>query len=81
MALCEGGGVLNAALFAARAVDELFVTLVPRILGGREAPTLVDGPPFGPDQLPDARLLACDRVGDELFLHYGFDWPAAPSAR
>src|ERR1700730_13571386 len=32
--LCEGGGVLNAHLFAARAIDELHVTVVPRILGG-----------------------------------------------
>jgi len=80
--LCEGGGVLNAAFFAARAVDELYVTLVPRILGGREAPTLVEGVVFAPGELPDGRLVTCDRVGDELFLCYAFDWgaPAAPPA-
>jgi riboflavin-specific deaminase-like protein len=72
--LCEGGGALNADLFAARAVDELYVTLVPRILGGASGPTLVDGAGFATDAIPDARLLACDRVGDELFLVYGFDW-------
>lgn len=75
--LCEGGGVLNAQLFEARAVDELYVTLVPRILGGAHAPTMVEGDGFAPDAVPDARLAACDRVGDELFLVYAFDWPSS----
>jgi 2,5-diamino-6-(ribosylamino)-4(3H)-pyrimidinone 5'-phosphate reductase len=72
--LCEGGGVLCAGLFRARAVDELYVTLVPRILGGADAPTLVEGPGFLPDEIPDATLGAFDRVGDELYLRYDFRW-------
>jgi len=72
--LSEGGGVLNAGFFAARAVDELYMTLVPRILGGSGAPSMVAGDGFEPDALPDARLAACDRVGDELFLVYEFVW-------
>jgi 2,5-diamino-6-(ribosylamino)-4(3H)-pyrimidinone 5'-phosphate reductase len=72
--LCEGGGVLNARLFAARAVDELHVTIVPRILGGSSAPTLVEGDGFGPDAIPDGRLVGHERIGDELFLVYAFDW-------
>jgi 5-amino-6-(5-phosphoribosylamino)uracil reductase len=73
--LCEGGGELNAQLFAASAVDELFLTLVPRILGGASAPTIVGGPGFVVDFVGDARLGALDRVGDELFLRYDFTWP------
>ncbi len=72
--LCEGGGVLCAELFAARAVDELFVTIVPRILGGATAPTLAEGPGFSAHQIPDATLASIDRVGDELFLRYEFRW-------
>jgi riboflavin-specific deaminase-like protein len=72
--LCEGGGVLNAQLFAARAVDELYVTLVPRILGGSAAPTMVEGPGFDADAIPDARLASVERIGEELFLAYAFDW-------
>ena len=72
--LCEGGGILCAQLFAARAVDELFVTVVPRIFGGALAPTLVEGPGFLPDEIPDATLGSIDRVGDELFLRYDFRW-------
>jgi riboflavin-specific deaminase-like protein len=72
--LVEGGGVINASFFAARAVDELFLTLVPRILGGATAPTLVDGAGFADDQVPDAHLAELEHVGDELFLRYRFEW-------
>jgi 2,5-diamino-6-(ribosylamino)-4(3H)-pyrimidinone 5'-phosphate reductase len=72
--LCEGGGILIAELFLARAVDELYLTLVPRVLGGVDAPTLAAGPGFLPDAIPDARLGSVERVGDELYLRYDFDW-------
>jgi 2,5-diamino-6-(ribosylamino)-4(3H)-pyrimidinone 5'-phosphate reductase len=71
--LCEGGGDLAAQLFAAGAVDELYLTLVPRVLGGARAPTLVGGPGFSPDQIPDGRLIDLERIGDELYLRYTFD--------
>ena len=71
-ALCEGGGALTAEFFAARAVDSMYVTIVPRILGGATAPTAVSGAGFAPDEIPDARLASCERVGDELFLEYTF---------
>ena len=44
--LCEGGGELNAALFRAGLVDELHLTICPKIFGGREAPTIADGEGF-----------------------------------
>jgi 5-amino-6-(5-phosphoribosylamino)uracil reductase len=72
--VCEGGGVLVAQLFAARAVDELYLTLVPRILGGALAPTLAAGEGFDPDQIPDPALASLERVGDEIFLRYEFGW-------
>lgn len=71
--LCEGGGTLNARLFAAGAIDELYVTVVPRILGGKSAPTMVDGDGFAADAIPDARIANVERVGDELFVVYQFD--------
>jgi riboflavin-specific deaminase-like protein len=72
--VCEGGGVLLAGFYAARAIDELYVTIVPRILGGSAAPTMVDGDGFEPDAIPDARLTSVERVGDEVFLVYEYDW-------
>ena len=73
--LCEGGGELVAGLFAARAVDELYLTIVPRVLGGATAPTLAGGLGFDPEEIPDASLTSLERIGDELFLHYEFRWP------
>lgn len=72
--LCEGGGELCAQLFAARAVDQLYVTFVPRVLGGARAPTMVAGPGLRPDEVPDARIGAVEQIGDELFVRYEFDW-------
>ncbi len=72
--LCEGGGVLAAHLFAAHAVDELYLTVVPRVLGGSAAPTVVEGDGFEPDELPDGRIVSVERVGDEIFAVYAFDW-------
>ena len=67
--LCEGGGELNDALFRAGLVDELHLTVCPRIFGGRAAPTVADG--VGALNLPAATRLemkSLKRVGDELFL-------------
>jgi riboflavin-specific deaminase-like protein len=69
--LCEGGGELNDALFRARLVDELHITVCPVIFGGRSAPTLADG--LGGFKLADAtalKLKSSKRCGDELFLVY-----------
>ena len=41
--LCEGGGELNDALFRADLVDEIHLTICPKIFGGRTAPTIADG--------------------------------------
>lgn len=73
--LCEGGGDLCAQLFGARAVDEIYLTLAPRILGGARAPSMVDGTGFAPDEIPDPRLASVEQVGDELFLRYEVSWP------
>ncbi|MST00300.1 MAG: hypothetical protein EXS29_03175 [Pedosphaera sp.] len=67
--LCEGGGELNAPLFRAGLVNELRLTVCPKIFGGRNAPTICDG--TGALQLADAaklELKTTERVGDELFL-------------
>jgi riboflavin-specific deaminase-like protein len=41
--LCEGGPMLNSFLFAARLVDELFLTMNPKLVGGAAALTIVAG--------------------------------------
>ena len=44
--LCEGGPTLNSHLLAAGAVDELFLCLSPKLVGGAEALTIVAGRPL-----------------------------------
>jgi riboflavin-specific deaminase-like protein len=41
--LCEGGPTLNSHLLAAGVVDELFLTLSPKLVGGAAALTIVAG--------------------------------------
>ena len=69
--LCEGGGELNDALFRAGLVNQLHLTVCPRIFGGRAAPTIADG--LGAASLARAtqlELQSARRQGDELFLVY-----------
>ncbi len=68
--LVEGGGELIAAFLEADALDELRVTLCPCLLGGRAAPTLVGGEGWPLAGRRALRLIACEPVGDELFLRY-----------
>jgi riboflavin-specific deaminase-like protein len=66
--LCEGGGELNGSLFRADLVDELHLTICPKIFGGCAAPTIADGKGI-PNLAAAARfkLKSANRVGDELF--------------
>ena len=66
--LCEGGGELNDALFRAGLVDEINLTICPKIFGGRTAPTIAEG--HGIPRLADAEkfeLTSIKRKKGELF--------------
>ncbi len=67
--LCEGGPTLNAALFAAGLIDEVFLTIAPKIVGGQDPLTIVKGPPFAETLHLELRSLV--DVEGELFLRYG----------
>ena len=70
--LVEGGGELNWSLLRLGMVDELSITIAPKIAGGRLATTLVEGDGF--DQISDGIKLMLGRVerkkSGELVLHY-----------
>ncbi|MFN7966299.1 MAG: dihydrofolate reductase family protein [Acidobacteriota bacterium] len=68
--LVEGGGETVARFLADGLLDELNLTICPTILGGRGAPTPVEGPGFSMVERRMLTLAAIDRVGDELFLKY-----------
>jgi riboflavin-specific deaminase-like protein len=66
--LCEGGGELNDALFRAGLVDEINLTICPKIFGGRDAPSTADG--LGLNCLAAAaqfQFKTIRRIGGELF--------------
>ena len=69
--VCEGGAELNAALIDQQLVDELQVTVCPKIFGGRNAPTLADGA-GAPDLAAAAafEITSLRRIGGELFAVY-----------
>jgi 2,5-diamino-6-(ribosylamino)-4(3H)-pyrimidinone 5'-phosphate reductase len=68
--LLEGGGELNWALVREDLVDELYVTIVPALLGGREAPTLLEGDGFTMDRQRRLRLESVREISGELFCRY-----------
>jgi 2,5-diamino-6-(ribosylamino)-4(3H)-pyrimidinone 5'-phosphate reductase len=68
--LVEGGGTLNYSFFRDNLVDELYVTVTPRILGGSDAPTPVDGKGFLADSHVHLELVSSRRRGSEVFLRY-----------
>ena len=65
--MVEGGGELIFSLFEAGLVDELRVFVGPKILGGRDAPTLADGEGFV-EEFPELSLESVERVDDGVLL-------------
>lgn len=70
--LVEGGGETLYSFFAAGLVDELTVFVSPHVVGGRDAPTLVDGTGFT-DRFPRLDLLEVERMDGGLLCRYDVD--------
>ncbi len=68
--LCMGGSDLNGQLFREDLIDELFLTLAPKIKLGDGLPTLAGGAPLPREALRTFRLIECHPVEDEVFLRY-----------
>ena len=68
--LVEGGGELNFSFFSADLVDEIYITVAAKIIGGRAAPTVVDGDGFLAVSHVALELVSSRRRGDEVFLRY-----------
>jgi riboflavin biosynthesis pyrimidine reductase len=71
--LHEGGPTLFGQFLAAEAVDELFLTLSPKIAGRRTdsiRPGLVRGIEFKPDGTPRFQLLSVRQRAEHLYLCY-----------
>jgi riboflavin biosynthesis pyrimidine reductase len=68
--LCEGGPQLFGALLRERLVDELFLTLAPKLVGGASGPAVVSGPP--PEVPVEVTLASALERDGSLFLRYRF---------
>ena len=68
--LCEGGPTLNSFLFAADLVDELFLTLNPKVIGGAAALTIVAGRELVEPLEPG--LVSIAEVDSELYTRWRF---------
>jgi 2,5-diamino-6-(ribosylamino)-4(3H)-pyrimidinone 5'-phosphate reductase len=66
--LCEGGPTLNASLFQADLVDEVFLTIAPKLVGGENPLTIIKGPPFADTIHLNVRSLI--ELESEVFLCY-----------
>jgi riboflavin-specific deaminase-like protein len=66
--LCEGGPTVFGALLAEELVDELFLSLAPRIAGGGEAHTIVEGMPLA--ELLELELVWVLEAEGEMFIRY-----------
>ena len=65
--MAEGGGEVIASLFGAGLVDELSVFVSSLVIGGRDAPTLVDGAGFTGD-FPSLALEGVERLDNGVCL-------------
>lgn len=68
--LVEGGSELNAQVLALELVDELFLTVAPKVKLGKDTPTYADGEPLSREDVQNYQLVQCMTVGDEVFMRY-----------
>ncbi|HAR41330.1 MAG TPA: hypothetical protein DCS07_01655 [Bdellovibrionales bacterium] len=68
--LVEGGGSVMWDFISQDLIEEINLTITPRILGGSSAPTLVDGKGFSPGEVRNFKLSSFKKLGDELYLVY-----------
>lgn len=70
--LVEGGPTLLGSFFVAGLIDEVFVTIAPKIFGNQDGATLtmIEGSLLSPDKVKPLRLLSVKTVKDEIYLRY-----------
>ena len=70
--LVEGGPTLLGGFLSLNLIDEIFLTIAPKIFGNNENVTLtmVEGVLFPPEKVKKLKLLSVKQVEDEVFLQY-----------
>ncbi|MEI8281140.1 MAG: dihydrofolate reductase family protein, partial [Armatimonadota bacterium] len=65
-----GGSEINAQLFELEFIDEIFLTIAPKIKLGDHTPTIAGGNPLARSDVQKFRLVSNKTIGDEIFLRY-----------
>lgn len=70
--LVEGGPTLLGSFLKENLIDEIFLTIAPKIYGSQNLTTLnlVEGILFPPGDIKKLKLLSVKKIKDELFLRY-----------
>lgn len=68
--LILGGSSVNALFLERNLVDEIFLTVAPKVKLGDKVPTLAGGVPLDRDDLLNFVLVSHEQIGNELFLRY-----------
>jgi 2,5-diamino-6-(ribosylamino)-4(3H)-pyrimidinone 5'-phosphate reductase len=69
--MVEGGGELSWGLISSNIVDELYIYVGPKIIGGRNSPTPVGGEGFK-DKFPRLKLINIEEMDDGVLLRWRF---------
>lgn len=69
----DGGPTLIAQLLQAGVLDEIHLTIAPKVFGSAPGKTLTmaEGILFPPESVPQFKLLSVENLGDEVVLRYG----------
>lgn len=68
--MVEGGATLNWGMLSAGLVDEIYTFIGNLIIGGRTAPTFVDGDGFPEKEILKLDLLAVERMDDGILCRW-----------
>jgi diaminohydroxyphosphoribosylaminopyrimidine deaminase/5-amino-6-(5-phosphoribosylamino)uracil reductase len=68
--LVEGGGNVAACFLSAGLVDEVYLFVAPRFLGGKDAPTALEGKGWATPALgPRLKIAEMKPIGDDWLIH------------
>ncbi len=68
--MVEGGAILNWGLVSNNLVDEIYTFVGNILIGGSNAPSLIDGDGFSDTQLPNLKLLDSEVIEDGILLRW-----------
>lgn len=73
--MVEGGGHVMNLFLQEQAIHELYLTVCPLLLGGKNDPGLVTGAGFRVADAPRTEVLSADWIEQELYLHLKLHYP------